>query len=117
MRLTVGFVLAYGAVTTLLSSPPVPIAIVSVLLIIVGVLLTIGLCTPIVGVLVALVEVYRLLTIPADRMVCFLIASLGAALAMLGPGSWSVDARLFGWKRIEPPPRKRQPSPSPESSR
>jgi uncharacterized membrane protein YphA (DoxX/SURF4 family) len=117
MRLTVGFVLAYGAVTTLLSSPPVPIAIVSVLLIIVGVLLTIGLCTPIVGVLVALVEVYRLLTIPADRMVCFLIASLGAALAMLGPGSWSVDARLFGWKRIEPPPRKRQPSSSPESSR
>ena len=28
-----------------------------------------------------------------------------AALAMLGPGHWSVDARLFGWKRIEAPPR------------
>ena len=23
------------------------------------------------------------------------------ALAMLGPGRWSVDARLFGWKRID----------------
>ena len=27
-------------------------------------------------------------------------------LAMLGPGRWSVDARLFGWKRIGAPPRR-----------
>ena len=30
----------------------------------------------------------------------------GCALAMLGPGLWSVDARLFGWKRVEASPRK-----------
>jgi putative oxidoreductase len=30
---------------------------------------------------------------------------LGAALAMLGPGAWSVDARLFGRKRIRIPLR------------
>jgi hypothetical protein len=29
------------------------------------------------------------------------LGALGAALAMLGPGAWSVDARLFGRKRIE----------------
>jgi hypothetical protein len=107
MRLTAGIALAYGAVTILLSDPPAPIAIVSALLITAGFLLTVGLFTPIVGMLVALVQIYKFITIPADRMVCFLIASLGAALAMLGPGSWSVDARMFGWKRIEPPPRKR----------
>jgi hypothetical protein len=107
LRLTAGIVLAYGAITTLLSGPPVPRAIVSLLLIIAGFFLTIGLCTPIAGMLVALVEIYRFFTLPADRMVYFLVASLGAALAMLGPGSRSVDARLFGWKRIEPPPRKR----------
>jgi uncharacterized membrane protein YphA (DoxX/SURF4 family) len=82
-------------------------AIVSVLLAIAGILLAIGFCTPIVGTLVALVGIYRLITIPADWMAWFLIASLGASLAMLGPGSWSVDARLFGWKRIESPPRKK----------
>jgi putative oxidoreductase len=27
-------------------------------------------------------------------------AALGVALAMLGPGAWSVDARVFGRKRI-----------------
>jgi uncharacterized membrane protein YphA (DoxX/SURF4 family) len=28
-------------------------------------------------------------------------AALGAALAVLGPGSYSVDAKLFGRKRIQ----------------
>ena len=37
---------------------------------------------------------------PAPR-VYVLVATLGAALALLGTGAWSVDARLFGWKRID----------------
>jgi hypothetical protein len=31
------------------------------------------------------------------------LAILGAGLAMIGPGAWSVDARLFGRKRIDLP--------------
>jgi uncharacterized membrane protein YphA (DoxX/SURF4 family) len=30
-----------------------------------------------------------------------LLAALGVSLVMLGPGAWSVDARLFGRKRID----------------
>jgi putative oxidoreductase len=30
-----------------------------------------------------------------------LLAAIGAALALVGPGSLSIDARLFGWKRID----------------
>ena len=81
--------------------------ILSVLLAAAAILLIFGLFTPIIGILVALIESSRLVIIPADRLVYLLVTTFGAALAMLGPGLWSVDARIFGWKRIEPTPRKR----------
>jgi hypothetical protein len=33
------------------------------------------------------------------------LATLGATLAMIGPGAWSIDARLFGRKHFEIPER------------
>jgi hypothetical protein len=30
------------------------------------------------------------------------LAVLGASLAMIGPGVWSFDARIFGRKQINP---------------
>jgi hypothetical protein len=34
-----------------------------------------------------------------------MLATLGATLAMIGPGAWSVDAHLFGRKHFEIPQR------------
>lgn len=107
MRLVVGFALVSSAFSALPGSPAIPMTILSVLLAAAAILLIIGLFTPLVGTLVAVIESCRLLILPADRLVYLLVATFGAALAMLGPGLWSVDARLFGWKRIEPTPRKR----------
>ncbi|MDQ1472597.1 MAG: putative oxidoreductase [Bryobacterales bacterium] len=41
----------------------------------------------------------------SDPWIHILLDALGASLAMLGPGAWSVDARLFGRKRIQIPQR------------
>jgi hypothetical protein len=55
---------------------------------------------------VAVIEIFKMFVLPGDRWVWLLLGTAGAALAMLGPGLWSIDARLFGWRRIEVPPRK-----------
>jgi uncharacterized membrane protein YphA (DoxX/SURF4 family) len=65
------------------------------------VLLIAGLWTPLAGTAVAVFELSHLLTMAPDRLVCLLAGTTAGALAMLGPGRWSVDARLFGWKRID----------------
>lgn len=106
MRLVVGSALIGSASLTLRSDPPpANVAMPAMLLMGAGILLIAGLWTPIVGSSTALIEIWKMLTLPGDKWVWLLLGSVGAALAMLGPGLWSVDARLYGWKRLEPTPR------------
>jgi len=106
MRLVIGSALVVRAASKLWIDPPLIVTILAVLSLAAGILLIAGLWTPVVGVLVALIEVWKMIMLPGDKWVWLLLGTTGAALAMLGPGLWSIDARLFGWKRIEAPPRK-----------
>ena len=71
-----------------------------------GILLLAGLWIPIVGTVVTLLELWSVFSQAGDPWIHILLGTLGAALALLGPGGWSVDAYLFGWKRIDPPDRR-----------
>jgi hypothetical protein len=70
-----------------------------------AILLLIGLWTPLAGALVAVAQLALAVTHPAERWTFVNFAAMGAALAMLGPGGCSLDARLFGRKQIQIPDR------------
>jgi len=106
MRLVAGSALIVRASSTLWRDPPINATISAAFLAGCGILLIPGLWTPIAGTLAALIEIWQMLTRTGDLWVLLLLGTIAGALAMLGPGLWSVDARLFGWKRVEAPPHK-----------
>ena len=71
-----------------------------------GIALLAGLWTPIAGTVVVLIELLTIFLHVGDPWIYILLGTLGAAIALLGPGGWSVDARLFGWRRVELPDLK-----------
>jgi len=82
-------------------------SIVSAVEIVNGILLVAGLWTPIAGSLAAIVGLWNTISQPGDHWACIFLGTIGAALALVGPGAWSLDARIFGWKRIDVRDRKR----------
>ncbi len=64
-------------------------------------LLLVGFLTPLAGMLVAVAEGWILCLSAADPVSSVTLGALGATLAMIGPGAWSIDARLFGRRHID----------------
>jgi hypothetical protein len=106
MRLVVGLALVAEGCTSLWGSLPVGTVTISAALATAGLFLALGLWTPVLGTAVALIEIGQTLASAGSPQVHLLQAAMGAALAMLGPGLWSIDARLFGWRRVEVQQRK-----------
>jgi hypothetical protein len=69
-------------------------------------LLCVGLGAPVWGAGAAAVEVWRAYSDPQALLVHIVLAAVGGALALLGPGAFSIDACIFGWRRIEVRPSK-----------
>jgi hypothetical protein len=64
-------------------------------------LLLFGLWTPVVGAIVAGRELWVAFSGGGDPWMPLVLATFGATLAMIGPGAWSIDARIFGRRQIK----------------
>jgi len=97
LRLTAAISVSHYVVTGLASGQPLIRTVIEGTA---GLLLCPGLWTPVAGVVLAAIAALSAFSPTGDLWGQMLLAGVGAALAMLGPGAWSVDARLFGRKRL-----------------
>jgi uncharacterized membrane protein YphA (DoxX/SURF4 family) len=104
LRLLTGLTLIHSGLIGLLEAPPLITVVLQVIAAGAGLLLLVGLWTPVAGSLAAIIKVWiafsQFLAHSGDPWTAMMLAVLGAALAMVGPGAWSIDARLFGRKHM-----------------
>jgi uncharacterized membrane protein YphA (DoxX/SURF4 family) len=107
LRLLAGVALIHFGIADLREAPPLATVVLQSIGVGAGILLLVGLWTPVAGGLATIAKVLiafsRYFSHSGDPWIPIIQAVLGAALAMVGPGAWSIDARLFGRKRIDMP--------------
>ena len=119
LRVVVGAALVAHGVLCLASSDriTVVVSVSTALLLLSGGCLLIGFLTPILSLLAGLECLgivwswfpFQLLSPFESKLALAPVIAMSAAIALLGPGAFSLDARLFGWKEIVIPPASRPP--------
>jgi hypothetical protein len=114
LRVVVGATLVANGILGLLSSERVtlPLSLISALLLLSGGCLLIGFLTPVLSLLAGLewlgIDLSwfppQLCSLLDSKLAIAELIAMSAAIALLGPGAFSLDARLFGWKEIVIPP-------------
>lgn len=101
LRCVAAGLLIYDGVLALFNTPERAAIAFEAMAVAAGLLLLAGLWTPIAGLLVVIAQCAFVYYSTTQVRSAVLLASLGVALAMLGPGVRSIDALLFGRKRID----------------
>ena len=104
-RLLIGTALLHYGTVHVEQSLNVAIFVHAVIEVIAGILLVVGLWTPTTGALAAVTEVWNICSHSGDLWMAIILSALAASIAMIGPGAWSVDARIFGRKHMDIPER------------
>jgi putative oxidoreductase len=101
LRLAVGAMLMGNGVHCLTSVSHHENAVLAVTEVVAGLLILTGFCTPVGGAVAIVSLSWSLIDHGSLSQSKVLLLCISLALAMLGPGAWSIDARLFGRRRMK----------------
>ena len=101
IRISAGAALMIDGKVRVHSGEPLLPLILGVLEVANGAVLIAGLWTPLAGILSIALSASEILVFHDTLCPAILLASMGAGVAFVGPGAFSVDAWLFGLKRID----------------
>ena len=93
--------LIHDGIVELFDTPPHGATVFLMMAVASGLLLLAGLWTPIAGILIVIAELAAIFYGTTHLRSANLLATVGVVLIMLGPGVRSIDALLFGRKRID----------------
>jgi uncharacterized membrane protein YphA (DoxX/SURF4 family) len=108
LRLLAGAALIYQGVTAISSNLHSALFMPQMLGAAAGLLILGGLWTPVVGSLAGMAEMCIAFSHPEAQLLAIMLAGIAISLAMIGPGAWSIDARLYGRKQLLPPEPSRR---------
>ena len=102
-RVLTSTVLVYFGITQILQNDRLGLSVPYGIAAVAGVFLLLGLWTPLAGITIAFAELWILLAWSGSSLTPIMLASLGGTVAMIGPGMWSIDAKLYGRKHLQNP--------------
>ena len=102
-RVLTSTVLLYLGTTQILQSGRSGLSVAYVMAAGAGIFLLLGFWTPLAGITIAIVEVWIFLAGSGALLPPIMLAGLGGTVAMIGPGMWSIDAKLYGRKHLQDP--------------
>ncbi|QJR11284.1 hypothetical protein DSM104443_02357 [Usitatibacter rugosus] len=111
MRAAVGGALIVHAAARMNSAAPLAANAFPLTIGVLGALLVAGLWTPATALMTAGAAAWIAISQQVSAAPWFFVFVIATALVLLGPGAWSIDAHLFGWKRVNGHGEKEGPSP------
>jgi putative oxidoreductase len=101
LRMVAGVLPIYDVITRLMGEPYHESLALQIIAASAGIFLLAGLWTPVAGAILTITQVWIALAGTDHLRSKILLAAVAAAIAVLGPGVWSIDALLYGRKRLD----------------